>query len=64
MHDPYPLRFFFQILLSNFLAQTEALMKGKTPEEVAEELEAAGMNKKDSKELLPHKVSYNGDEAL
>lgn len=39
-------------------------MKGKTPEEAAEELEAAGMNKKDSKELLPHKVSYNGDEAL
>jgi glucose-6-phosphate isomerase len=30
------------ILLSNFLAQTEALMKGKTPEEAAAELAADG----------------------
>jgi glucose-6-phosphate isomerase len=32
-----------QILLSNFFAQTEALMMGKTLEEVKQELEAAGM---------------------
>jgi glucose-6-phosphate isomerase len=32
------------ILLSNFFAQTEALMKGKTYDEVAEELRAAGMS--------------------
>lgn len=32
-------------LLSNFFAQTEALMKGKTKEEVEEELAKAGMNK-------------------
>jgi glucose-6-phosphate isomerase len=30
------------ILLSNFFAQTEALMKGKTPDEVRAELQAAG----------------------
>jgi glucose-6-phosphate isomerase len=32
------------ILLSNFLAQTEALMKGKTPEEARAELVAAGVS--------------------
>jgi len=32
-------------LLSNFFAQTEALMKGKTKEEVGQELAAAGMGK-------------------
>lgn len=31
-------------LLSNFFAQTEALMKGKTPEEVKEELKNTGMS--------------------
>src|SRR6185369_4609184 len=30
------------ILIANFLAQTEALMKGKTPEEVRAEFAAAG----------------------
>ncbi len=47
---------FVQILLSNFLAQTEALMKGKTPEEAAKELQGAGMCKEDLEALLPHKV--------
>ncbi|MEJ1241909.1 glucose-6-phosphate isomerase [Chryseolinea sp. T2] len=32
-------------LMSNFFAQTEALMKGKTREEVEEELKGAGMSK-------------------
>jgi glucose-6-phosphate isomerase len=32
------------ILLSNFFAQTEALMKGKTYDEVVEELKASGMS--------------------
>lgn len=32
------------ILLSNYLAQTEALMKGKTPAEARAELEAAGIS--------------------
>jgi len=45
-----------EILLSNCFAQTEALMKGKTAEEVRAELIAAGMAKAEIKELLPHKV--------
>ena len=44
------------ILLSNFFAQTEALMKGKTAEEARAELETAGMKSAALKELLPHKV--------
>ncbi len=41
------------MLLSNFFAQTEALMKGKTEEEVRQEMEKAGGVNKD---LVPHKV--------
>lgn len=44
------------ILMSNFFAQTEALMKGKTKEEVKKELEAAGMTATEINDLLPHKV--------
>ena len=44
------------ILLSNFFAQTEALMKGKTEAEAKAELESAGLNAEALKQLLPHKV--------
>ncbi len=44
------------ILLSNFFAQTEALMRGKTAAEAEAELRAAGLKGKALKELLPHKV--------
>jgi len=44
------------VLLSNFLAQTEALMRGKTAAEVETELSASGMGKREIKALLPHKV--------
>jgi len=44
------------ILLSNFLAQTEALMKGKTADEVRAELEKDGMSGKKLEALIPHKV--------
>lgn len=47
---------FVQILVANFLAQTEALMKGKTPDEARKELEAAGMSGDALEKLLPHKV--------
>lgn len=47
----------FQILVANFLAQTEALMKGKTPEEARKELQAAGMEGDRLEKLLPHKVT-------
>jgi glucose-6-phosphate isomerase len=44
------------ILLSNFFAQTEALMKGKTEAEVRAELTAAGMSGETLERLVPHKV--------
>jgi glucose-6-phosphate isomerase len=44
------------VLLSNFLAQPEALMRGKTGAEVETELAQAGLSKKDIKALAPHKV--------
>jgi len=44
------------ILLSNFFAQTEALMKGKTAHEVEEELRASGKSDEEIKELTPFKV--------
>jgi glucose-6-phosphate isomerase len=45
-----------QILLSNFFAQTEALLNGKTQKEVAAELEKDGRSDKEIQKLLPHKV--------
>jgi glucose-6-phosphate isomerase len=45
-----------QILLSNFFAQTEALLNGKTQKEVATELEKDGRSDKEIQKLLPHKV--------
>jgi len=44
------------ILLSNFFAQTEALMNGKTREEVVAELKAAGKSDAEIKNLAPHKL--------
>ena len=51
-----PLGEHHQILLSNFFAQTEALMKGKTEDEAKSELEASGLNEEALLDLLPHKV--------
>jgi glucose-6-phosphate isomerase len=44
------------ILLSNFFAQTEALMKGKTAEEVRQELVEQGIYGDTLERLIPHKV--------
>ncbi|RLC10934.1 MAG: glucose-6-phosphate isomerase [Deltaproteobacteria bacterium] len=44
------------ILLSNFFAQTEALMNGKTEDAVAGEMRAEGKEEEDIKRLAPHKV--------
>ena len=43
-------------LLSNFFAQTEALMNGKSDAEAREELEKAGMSEEKIAELVPFKV--------
>ncbi len=44
------------ILLSNFFAQTEALMNGKTEDEVREELKKAGKTEAEIDQLAPFKV--------
>jgi glucose-6-phosphate isomerase len=44
------------ILLSNFFAQTEALMKGKTEAEARRELQTAGLSGEALERLLPHKI--------
>ena len=51
-----PLGKHHDILLSNFFAQTEALMRGKTAEEARKELEAGGMSGEKLDALVPHKV--------
>lgn len=43
-------------LMSNFFAQTEALMNGKSGETVREELENAGLKEEQIMEILPFKV--------
>jgi glucose-6-phosphate isomerase len=44
------------ILIANFLAQSEALMKGKTEQEVRAELQAEGIVGAEQDQLAPHKV--------
>ncbi|WP_313261975.1 glucose-6-phosphate isomerase [Sphingobacterium sp.] len=51
-----PLAKHHQMLLSNFFAQTEALMNGKSEEEVVAELKKAGKSDSEIKELTPFKV--------
>jgi len=55
-NDPSGDHLHHRILLSNFLAQTEALMLGKTSDEARAELEAAKMSKDQIEAILPHKV--------
>jgi glucose-6-phosphate isomerase len=43
-------------LLSNYFAQTEALMKGKTEPEVRAELEVSGKSKEEIDKLVPFKI--------
>ncbi len=51
-----PLGEHHSILLSNFLAQTEALMRGKTAAEAREELQAQGKTGDALEALVPHKT--------
>ncbi|XP_050355863.1 glucose-6-phosphate isomerase [Nymphalis io] len=55
-HNPISGGIHHKILLANFLAQTEALMKGKTSEEAKAELEKSGMAPEAISKILPHKV--------
>jgi len=51
-----PLGDHHELLLSNFFAQTEALMKGKTMEEVVGELKASGKSDEEIRRLAPFKT--------
>lgn len=56
VHSQNPVATHHNILLSNFFAQPEALMKGKTEEEVRRELAEKGHNAEEIEKLLPHKL--------
>lgn len=56
VNSHYPKSDHQSILLANGLAQSEALMKGKTAEEVRVELSNEGYEGSDLELLLPHKV--------
>jgi glucose-6-phosphate isomerase len=47
-----------QKLMSNFFAQTEALLNGKSPEQVLNEFEKQGISGEKAQSLLPFKVFY------
>ena len=51
-----PLGEHHNILLSNFFAQTEALLNGKTSEDVIAELKSAGKTDAEIEKLSPHKL--------
>lgn len=53
--SPYKVRDHHAHLIANCLAQSKALMKGKTEQEALDELLAQGMPKDEAKDLAPHK---------
>ncbi|KFB53889.1 AGAP012167-PA-like protein [Anopheles sinensis] len=55
-HNPVEDGAMHTILLANYLAQTEALMMGKSAEQARAELEKAGLAGDALEQLLPHKV--------
>lgn len=56
IHSQNPIGTHHPILLSNFFAQTEALMTGKTAEDVRSELKNSGKSETEIEALVPHKV--------
>lgn len=55
-HNPIAGGIHHKLILANFLAQTEALMCGKTEQQVRGELEKAGMKGEKLEALVPHKI--------
>lgn len=55
-HNPIQGGIHHDILLANFFAQTEALMKGKNESQVKAELESSSLTHEKKAFLLPHKV--------
>ncbi|MDR2171792.1 MAG: glucose-6-phosphate isomerase [Planctomycetaceae bacterium] len=56
-----PIKDHHEKLLANFIAQTEALMKGKNLDEVKDELKKSGLNENEINLLAPSKV-FNGNK--
>jgi len=56
VHSHHPEGEHHAMLLANFFAQTEALMRGKTEAEARAELERAGLTKERVAMLAPHKM--------
>jgi glucose-6-phosphate isomerase len=56
IHSHNPLGNHHNMLLSNFFAQPEALMKGKTAQEAQAEMATEGLKSERIDQLLPHKV--------
>jgi glucose-6-phosphate isomerase len=54
--ETHPYKNHQQLLLSNFIAQTEALMQGKNAALVEAELNASGKSTTEINELLPYKI--------
>jgi glucose-6-phosphate isomerase len=52
----YPMGAHHRILLSNFFAQTEALMGGRTLDEVRAEMDRAGLDPEHIERIAPHRV--------
>jgi len=55
-HNPVRGGLHHEVLLANFLAQTEALMKGKTLSEVVDEMKQAKVPEDQIERIAPHKV--------
>ena len=55
MESQNPIGKHHKLLLANFFAQTEALMKGKTADEARAELQQQGLSGEALQRLLPHK---------
>lgn len=56
MQPAYPMRNHHALLYANCLAQSRALMMGRTQEQAVEELVGQGFSDKEANELAPHKV--------
>lgn len=53
---PHSFKNHHEVTISNFIAQSEALMLGKSKDEVTEELSQSNLEPLERKELLPHRI--------
>ncbi len=56
VHSHYGTGKHHDILIANFIAQTEALLKGRNKQEVEDEMRAQGLTDTQINKLLPHRV--------